>query len=146
MDFSNTNIGRIDAKTGKVTLYPTPTPDSHPRRGHMDSQDRLWFAEFNVNRIAMFDTRTERFQEWPAPTAWTAPYDMVPDKNGELWTGGMLSDRILRMDPKTAQTVEYLLPRTTNVRRVFVDNSTVPVTFWVGNNHGASIVKLEPLD
>ncbi len=32
------------------------------------------------------------------------------------------------------------------MRRVFVDNSTTPVTFWVGNNHGASIVKLEPLD
>jgi imidazolonepropionase-like amidohydrolase len=27
-----------------------------------------------------------------------------------------------------------------------VDNRTTPVTFWVGNNHGASIVKLEPLD
>jgi len=27
-----------------------------------------------------------------------------------------------------------------------VDNSTTPVTFWVGSNHGASIVKLEPLD
>ena len=42
--------------------------------------------------------------------------------------------------------VEYLLPRTTNIRRVLVDNSTTPVTFWVGTNHGASIVKLEPLD
>ena len=31
-------------------------------------------------------------------------------------------------------------------RQLFVDNSTSPVTFWVGNNHGASIVKLEPLD
>jgi hypothetical protein len=28
---------------------------------------------------------------------------------------------------------------------VFVDNRTTPVTFWVGNNHGASIVKLEPI-
>jgi len=27
----------------------------------------------------------------------------------------------------------YLLPRSTNIRRVFVDNSTTPVTFWVGN-------------
>ena len=42
--------------------------------------------------------------------------------------------------------IEYLLPRKTNVRRVWVDNRTTPVTFWVGNNHGASIVKLEPLD
>jgi hypothetical protein len=29
---------------------------------------------------------------------------------------------------------------------VFVDNSTSPVTFWIGSNHGASIIKLEPLD
>jgi hypothetical protein len=29
---------------------------------------------------------------------------------------------------------------------VFVDNRTTPVTFWVGSNHGASIVKLEPLN
>jgi hypothetical protein len=33
-----------------------------------------------------------------------------------------------------------------NIRRVFVDNSTSPVTFWAGNNHGGSIIKLEPLD
>ena len=42
--------------------------------------------------------------------------------------------------------VEYLLPKETNIRRVFVDNATTPVTFWVGSNHGASIVKLEPFD
>jgi virginiamycin B lyase len=38
------------------------------------------------------------------------------------------------------------LPRETNIRRVFVGNTTTPVTFWVGSNHGAAIVKLEPLD
>jgi len=27
-----------------------------------------------------------------------------------------------------------------------VDNATTPATFWVGSNHGASIIKLEPLD
>jgi hypothetical protein len=58
----------------------------------------------------------------------------------------MLSDRIARLDTKSGSVVEYLLPKSTNVRRVFVDNSTTPVTFWVGSNHGASIIKLEPLD
>jgi virginiamycin B lyase len=29
---------------------------------------------------------------------------------------------------------------------VFVYNNTTPVTFWVGSNHGASIVKIEPLE
>lgn len=146
MDFGSENIGKVDAKTGKITLFPTPTRDSRPRRGHMDAQDRLWFAEYQGDKVAMFDTKTERFQEWPVPTRWSFPYDMVPDKNGELWTGGMTTDRIVRLDPKSGQAVEYLLPKETNVRRVYVDNSTTPVTFWVGSNHGASVVKLEPLD
>jgi virginiamycin B lyase len=145
-DFANRQIGRIDATTGKVTLYPTPTAGSSPRRGTMDAQDRLWFAEYRGNRIAMFDTKAESFQEWPAPTAWSAPYDVVLDKNGEAWSGSMVSDRILRLDPKTGGFIEYLLPRPTNIRRVFVDNRTTPVTFWVGSNHGASVVKLEPLN
>ena len=58
----------------------------------------------------------------------------------------MSSDRVLRFNPVTGASIEYLLPRQTNVRRIFVDNTTSPVTFWVGNNHAASIVKLEPLD
>jgi streptogramin lyase len=140
------DVGRIDAKTGAITIYKTPTPRSGPRRGMMDAQDRLWFGENRADRIGMFDTRAERFQEWAAPTPGAFPYDVTVDRNGDVWSGGEYNDRILRLNPKTGEFIEYLLPRKTNVRRVFVDNSTTPVTFWVGNNHGASIIKLEPLE
>ena len=139
-------IVRIDAKTGAMTRYKTPTPGSGPRRGMMDSQDRLWFGENRADRIGMFDTRTGRFQERRAPTPGAWPYDVTVDKNGNAWSGGEYNDRILRLNPTTGQFTEYLLPAETNVRRVFVDNSTTPVTFWVGSTHSASIVKLEPLD
>jgi len=145
-DFLNEHIGRIDAKTGVLTLYTIPTPRSAPRRGQMDAQDRLWFGEYRGNKIGMFDTRAERFTEWTAPRPWSQPYDVTLDKNGEAWTGSMLDDRVLRLDPTTGVFIEYLLPRSTNIRRVFVDSSTTPVTFWVGSNHGASVIKLEPLD
>jgi streptogramin lyase len=145
-DFAQEHIGRIDAKTGEIKLFRVPTPASAPRRGMMDAQDRLWFGEYRGNKIAMFDTKTEKFQEWPMPTPWSSPYDVALDKNGEAWTGSMMTDRVVRLDPKSSQITEYLLPRPTNIRRVFVDNSTTPVTFWVGSNHGASIIKLEPLD
>jgi streptogramin lyase len=112
----------------------------------MDSLGRLWFGENHGNRIGMFDTRVQTFQEWLAPTVESWPYDVTTDKNGEVWSGGEYSDRVLRLQPKSGSITEYLLPRFTNIRRVFVDNSTNPVTFWVGNNHGASIIKLEPLD
>jgi virginiamycin B lyase len=145
-EFQSNHIGRIDAQTGEVKFYETPTLHSRPRRVKMDPQDRLWIGEYQGNRIAMLDTRTGKFTEWPMPTPWSAPYDVAWDKNGELWTGSMTTDRVARLDPKTGQIVEYLMPRETNIRRVFVDSSTTPVTFWTGSNHGAAIVKVEPLD
>jgi streptogramin lyase len=145
-DFRQRHIGRIDAKTGEVSLFLVPTMASAPRRGMMDAKDRLWFGQYRGDRIAMFDTRTEQFKEWKLATRWASPYDVTIDRNEEAWTGSMITDQVTRIDTKTAQSVDYLLPRTTNIRRVFVDNSTTPVTFWVGSNHGASIVKLEPLD
>jgi virginiamycin B lyase len=140
------DIGKIEAKTGKITIYPTPTKGSGPRRGMLDQDGRLWFGENRADRIGMFDTKTQQFKEWVAPTPGSWPYDVAGDKNGEAWSSGEYTDTVQRLNPKTGEFVEYLLPRFTNVRRVFVDNSTTPVTFWVGNNHGASIVKLEPLN
>ncbi len=138
-------VGRIDAKTGQIQIFKTPTKGSGPRRGMMDSQDRLWFGENRSDKIGMFDTKTQTFREWaPTPGGW--PYDVTVDKNGEVWSGGEYNDRIVRLDPKTGTFTEYLMPGHTNVRRVWVDNKTTPVTFWVGSNHAASIVKLEPLD
>jgi virginiamycin B lyase len=145
-DFRQKHIGRIDAKTGEVKLFAILTPSPALRRGQMDAQDRLWFGEYRGDKIGVFDTKTEKFTEWSMPTRWTNPYDVTLDKNEEAWTGSMLNDRVVRLDTKTGDFTEYLLPRSTNIRRVFVDNTTTPVTFWVGSNHGASIVKLEPMD
>jgi streptogramin lyase len=146
MDFGDENIGRIDARTFRATIYPTPTPRSRPRRTMLDDKGRLWFAEFAANKLGMFDLDRESFKEWDAPTPFTFPYDVFLDNNGELWSGSMSSDRVLRFDPQTGKSVEYLLPRQTNIRRIFIDNTTTPVTFWAGNNHHATILKIEPLD
>jgi virginiamycin B lyase len=145
MDFGDENVGRIDAKTAQATIYPTPTPHSRPRRTMMDQQGRVWFAEFATDKLGMFDPKQEKFAEWSVPTPHTYPYDAFLDRNGELWSGNMSSDRILRLDPQSGKGIEYLLPRPTNIRRIFIDDSTDPVAFWAGNNHGASIIKLELL-
>ena len=95
----------------------------------------------------MFDTRTA---DVPGVGAADAGRVAVRrDRRQERRS--LVGRRIQRSHPaaesrRPGEFIEYLLPRQTNVRRVFVDNSTTPVTFWVGSNHGASIVKLEPLD
>jgi virginiamycin B lyase len=146
LDFAGEQIAKVDARTGSVTAYKTPTANSRPRRGRVDAQDRLWFAEYGGNAIGRFDPKTEAITEWQLATPWSAPYDVMPDDHGEVWAGGMFTDRVARLDPKTGQITEYLLPRSTNIRRVYVDSSTTPATFWAGSNHGAAIVKMEPLD
>jgi streptogramin lyase len=147
LEFSNTQIGRLDAKTNVATIWSTPIVRSRPRRGRFDEEGRLWFGEYGGNSIAMFDPTTERIKEWKMPTPWSAPYDAAPSKGAkEVWTGSMLTDQVSRLDPNTNEITDYLLPRSTNIRRVFVDSSGPRPVLWVGNNHGAAIIRLEPLD
>jgi virginiamycin B lyase len=144
-EFQAGHIGKIDAKTTKVTWWPFPTPNARGRRMNIDDQDRIIVTEYRGNKVATFDTRTEKFAEYPLP-ARTYPYRANFDKNGEIWASTMHTDRVVRLDPKTGNAVQYLMPSDTNMRTVFVDNSTTPVTFWVGSNHDHRIVKVEPLD
>jgi virginiamycin B lyase len=145
-EFTEGHIGKIDAKTQEVTWFATPTAHARARRMRIDDQDRILFAEYRGNKIAIFDTRTEKFTEYPLPVEYTGPYRAQFDKNGYIWTGGMQTDRAIRLDPKTGQTVEYLMPSDTNMRTVFVDDSTPTPTFWTGSNHAHALVKVEPLD
>jgi len=147
LEFGGQSIGYRDAKPNQVTIYKTPMNQSRPRRGRVDAENRLWFAEYGSNGIGMFDPKTAAIKEWQLPTKWSAPYDVVPTKDmSEVWTGSMLNDFVARLDVKSGQITEYLLPRTTNIRRVFVEETGPKPILWVGSNHGASIVRVEPLD
>ena len=114
----------------------------------MDSRDRFWFGEYKVGKIGMFDTKTKQFKEWGVPPMpWSGPYDVAVDKNGEIWAGGEHTDYLFRLNPKTGQVTTYLLPTLEmNIQKVSIDNSTNPVTIWVGENHQAKIAKVEPLE
>jgi streptogramin lyase len=145
LEFGGTSIGRRDAKTLEVEIWQTPFPNSRPRRGGVDHLNRLWFAEYNGG-IAMFDPKTKTIKEWMTPTKWDNPYGVVAARNGEVWTGSMHTDLVTRLFPDTGDMVQYLLPRTTNIRRVFVEETGPRPVLWVGSNHGASIVRVETLD
>jgi virginiamycin B lyase len=147
LEFSGTSIGLRDAKTGMATIFQTPMKNSKPRRGRVDEQNRLWFAEYGGNAIALFDPKTAAIKEYPLPTKYGAAYDVAPNKDAsEVWTGSMLNDLVARLDTKSGQITEYLMPHPTNIRRVFVQDNGGKSALWVGNNHGAAIVKVEPLD
>jgi hypothetical protein len=60
LEFPVGGIGKIDAKTGKLAFYPTPTPNARARRGRVDFQNRLWFAEYGGNGVGCSIPRRRR--------------------------------------------------------------------------------------
>jgi len=146
MDFPSQYVWKIDAKTGATTSYKTPSDYSRPRRGRMDNQDRLWFAEWRADKIGMFDTKTAEFMEWNVPGKYGSPYDAQIDKAGWVWTDNMMNDLVTRIDTKTGAAVQYLMPVETNGRRVAVDDYGAKPGLWIGANHQAVVMHVEPLD
>jgi virginiamycin B lyase len=144
-EFDEGHLGKIDAKTLQVTWFSTPTANARARRMEIDDQDRILVTEYRANKVALFDTNTEQFTEYPLPDR-TYPYRAQFDKNGAIWSSTMSTDRVVRMDPKTSVTEQYLMPSDTNMRTVLIDNTTTPVTFWVGSNHDHRLVHVEPQD
>jgi virginiamycin B lyase len=148
LEFAGNSIGTRNAKTGEVKIWTTPGgPRTRPRRGRFDDQGKLWFAQYGNNAFGMFDPATEQMKIWKLPLAWGNPYDVVPSKGAaEIWTGSMSNDHVSRLDTRTEEFTEYLLPRSTNIRRVFLEETGPRPVLWIGSNLGASIVRVEPLD
>jgi streptogramin lyase len=144
-EFDEGHLGEIDAKTKQVRWYTPPTPHGKFRRLNVDDQDRVISAEYGNSKVSIFDPRTEKFAEYDLPVG-THPYRADIDKNGEIWASTMHTDRVVRLNPKTRDTTQYLMPSDTNMRTIFVDNTTTPVTIWVGSNHDHRLVKVEPQD
>jgi virginiamycin B lyase len=115
----NGKIGKVDAKTLKVTKWNPPTPDARPRRIQIDSDGTVWFAEFQAGKLAQFDPRTETFKEFPLPGPDTTPYALGIDRNHTLWYSSEHLDVIGNLDPKTGHVTEYPTPQPENTMREF---------------------------
>jgi virginiamycin B lyase len=142
---ANDKMWFTDGKTLKTTWYDMPIKGSGCRRGHIDSQDRVWCGVFNGNAMAMFDPKIQKISEWPVPTPWTRPYDAQFDDRGYLWGAGMDNDVAVRMNTQTGEFIEYLLPHETNVRHVEVQKSGTFSSMWLGDQHGNTLIRVEPL-
>ena len=127
MDFGDESIGRVDAKTFRGTIYQTPTPRSRPRRTMLDDKPAVCGSPSSRRTSSACSTsHAKASRSGMCRRPHTYPYDAYLDKNGELWSGSMSNDRVLRFDPRTGASVEYLLPHQTNVRRIFIDDTTTP--------------------
>lgn len=118
-------VGYIDPVTGTITRFPTPTPNSGPRRLHIDSNGVAWFNLYNVSKIARADPATGRVTEWDLPGPRTAqPYPLGLDNQGRVWTQTYKDDLLHMFDPKTERITTYVMPnKGLGLRDFYVDES-----------------------
>jgi len=146
----DSDIDRIDVLTEEHTRYPTPTPRAFPRRGDYDSEDRLWFAEYNAGQIGMLDPATGKITEYKIPVPMAMPYGAGVDRNTDfVWMEIYRHDRLVRLDPKTGELLQYLLPeRHVMARspRASPKSSSEHSIIWLGTlpRHGnGKLIKIE---
>ena len=112
-------IGKVDAKTGKVSRWNPPTPNGWPRRIEIDSKGMIWVALFRGGKIARFDPKTQTFQEFQLPGPSPTPYALGIDKDDYIWYSSDAMDVVGRLDPNTGRVTEYPYPYSENMMKEF---------------------------
>ena len=56
-------LGRIDVRTGKVTVLQPPTPGQGARRAWSDARGRIWISEWNAAKVGMYEPRGRRWRD-----------------------------------------------------------------------------------
>jgi virginiamycin B lyase len=118
-NIQNGQIGKVDAKTLKVTKWSPTTTDGRPRRIQVATDGTIWFAEFRAGKIAQFDPKTEKFREYTLPGPEATPYALGVGRDGIVWYSSEDLDVIGALDPKSGKVTEYPIPFAENTMREF---------------------------
>jgi len=119
----NGQIGKIDAKTLKVTKWKLPTADARPRRIQIAADGTIWFAEFKSGAIGRFDPKTTAMKEFPLPGPEATPYALGVDAAGMVWYSSEHMDVVGRLDPRNGHVTEFPFPQSENTMREFFTDS-----------------------
>jgi len=141
-------IWRTNAKTGETTYIDLPLGVGGARRGHIDSQNRLWFSQFHANRYAMYDPKSGHVTQWDVLAPYAGAYDVAFDDGKYAWGADMSTDLVQRLNVETGEWSSYLLPTSINTRHIDVQKSSNPnvlSSMWTEGQQTGKIVHIEPL-
>jgi virginiamycin B lyase len=103
-------IARINLDTGNATVLQPPTQDQGARRVWTDSQDRVWFSEWNAGKLGLYDPFTNTWKEWQLPGNNPQPYAIFVDDKDFVWLSDFGSNALVRFDPLQQKFEVFSLP------------------------------------
>lgn len=136
-------LGKVDAKTLKVTKYQPPNKNSRPRRVTVDSKGYIWVGDWNGGAILRFDPKTETFREYKIPGPEPTPYALQVDANDNVWFTSHFNDYLGRLDPQTGKFTKYPLPIDSDIgsREMFRDDQG---RMWIASPTNDKIIYFTP--
>ena len=112
-------IARVNLDTGNATVLQPPTQDQGARRVWSDSQDRVWFSEWNAGKLGMYNPINNTWKEWQLPGNSPQPYAIFVDDKDMVWLSDFGSNALVRFDPSQQKFEVFSLPSPgANVRQL----------------------------
>jgi len=103
-------IGRLNPRSGDISLIASKTPRSRPYGINLDRTGRPWVNLFATNRIATIDPNTLEIREYelPRPGARSRRIEVTSDQ--KVWYVDYAEGYLGRLDPATGQVKEWRTP------------------------------------
>ncbi|MCH7859863.1 MAG: lyase [Candidatus Marinimicrobia bacterium] len=103
-------IGRIDSRTGEVTVLEPPTARQGARRVWSDSQGHIWVSEWVSGKVARYNPVSGQWREWRLPGDRPRAYAVYVDEHDMVWLSDFGANAIVRFDPAKEAFEVFALP------------------------------------
>src|SRR6266478_6570755 len=103
-------VGRLDPKTGEITLLTPPTPKARPYGMAVNSKGTMFFVEFGTNKVGSVDPKTLEIREYPLPDPASRPRRIAITSDDIVWYSDFSRGYLGRLDPSTGAVTEWQSP------------------------------------
>jgi streptogramin lyase len=134
-------FGRIEAKTRRLHMYPTPTNDNGIYGLAADREGNLWGAGWQKGTISKWDVKTESVKEYKVPGSWGQIRRIGVDSKGMVWGSEYITGQLAKLDPSTSEISEYKIPVSgASPYEAWADKSD---NIWTADQVHSAMIKLD---
>jgi virginiamycin B lyase len=111
-EFGTNKIASIDPRTMEIHEFALPQ-NARPRRIAIDSQDRVYFTDYEGGHLGRIDPASGEVKLWDSPGGpGSNPYGITVTPDGRVWysESGVKPNTIIRFDPKAETFARARIP------------------------------------
>ncbi len=113
-EYAGNRVGKI-ATDGTINEFSVPQSFNNtlPAQLAVAPDNRVWFSQYNNNKIAYTTALAGSITEYTLPTAGSNPLGIALGPDNNMWYTGTASGKIGRFNRSNSTFVEYTLPTAT---------------------------------